>query len=37
MIFYFKNLPEMETLQVYYQQIPWPRPSNGPYLENYYA
>jgi hypothetical protein len=29
--------PELETLQVRFQQNPWLEPSNGIYLENYYA
>jgi len=37
MILDFQPLHELETLQVDYQKIPWPRPRNGPYLENDYA
>jgi hypothetical protein len=37
MIMDFRPLPELETLQVGYQRNPWPEPSNGLYLENYYA
>jgi hypothetical protein len=33
----FRPLPELENIQFYYQRIPWPRPSNGIYLGNYYA
>jgi hypothetical protein len=32
-----RPLPELETLQVGYQRNPWSEPSNGLYLENYYA
>jgi hypothetical protein len=30
-------LPELKNLQVGYQRIPWYEPSDGLYLENYYA
>jgi hypothetical protein len=29
--------PELEALQDSYQIIPWPKPSNGIYLEHYFA
>jgi hypothetical protein len=37
MIMDFRPLPELEALQVGYQRNPWPEPSNGLYLEKYYA
>jgi hypothetical protein len=30
-------LPELEALEVFYQRIPFPKPSNGIFLESYWA
>jgi hypothetical protein len=35
MIIDFIPPPELESLQMTYQRIPWPNLSNGLYLENY--
>jgi hypothetical protein len=37
MIMDLRPPPELEALQVGYQRNPWLEPSNGLYLENYYA